>query len=1856
MSSIKIYPPNVLPQENITDVQFEIWKETIEVYLEIEEKFRKFLPGGRYSEWTPAENNEKRILSAIAPDKAEDLPDLRRDLRQFVSIVAKFVHCDYFNPIMRHSSSLKWIYKKIREDYNIQTQGIFFLNLLDLQWDPAGSVTPVGFYNQYRSLIIGNLAKKDSKIEWKNEILTEDERLSPSHEDLILLNVLTLIHPKLPSYIREMYAHKIGKDKHLMDFKNEILTKSKHFILEIESDSPQVSSIEEAQCNYTSTKNYSRPSFNRSNFQQRRYQQSRPRFTPNQQSASNSQPQTFSQQPTPFCRVCQLSGLSKALFTSHYLGEATCPSLSAKDKQLLTNRISQQLSTINIEEDDDSIAREYGYDQDETQQLQDQQQVKFNSSMANNSKVDNSENNSNFSKPLTCNFIQPVASQTLSVQDINKKDIFLDLDSGATVSYAKLSDVLAHGFKIKPNSQLSKLADGRTKMAAIGEIDEILYRNNWCVRFHAIVTESLHCPFVAGNNFIKENSIIQDFNAKTISVHKKYVISETSKSLILPTQPNNLLLQNNHLNVILPGQEVQFSVPHDDDTILAVQPWHQNKGIQWPDPQLCSVKNGQISVKNNYNEIVHTKSSPKVQVRTLNDDFNNNDDIPVNTNKHTTPTDVDNTGKIEVNKEDIHPDILRYVNDIHHTYRDVFNNDISTGYNHRYGKHISKLNWAGPNRPTAAKVQNINYDHQTKVLLQNVCDDLTEKGVFGIPQDYDIPIQYCSPAFLVRKQKAKNKAKQDLGIDDVRVVINFTQLNDYLKNIPTTITKPKDIFTTFRKWNYIITTDLHSGFFQNHVCSDDYQWLGVSTPFGGLRFLKRSGQGLIGQSEELDEMLSKILGPEMKAGKCARIADDIIVGGRTPMETAENYKEILKKFQAANIKISPSKTKVFLRSVDVLGWKWQQGGFLAPSPHRVNALRNTKHEDIKTVKDLRSWLGLYKTLLPSSPNLTLMLNPFDLEVADKNSKDVIEWDRNLINQFRLATEAVDKLQTLYLPHPDDQLLLEVDAAKSTPGIGHTLYCIKDGKKLPVAFHSAKLSPNHSKWMACELESLAFATAINSEYNILKECTKPIIITPDSKPVADAVKLIKKGHYSSNPRMQSFISNINRLPIVVQLASGKSNQNQSSDFQSRHPSSCNAEHCSICLFISEKSDSVIIPAAINHMEPVSVLHNRTAWNNIQDQQKACKDAKYLLKSGKTPTKQSGKIYSEIRRLCSVAKLDKDNMLIVPSQHNKFSTSTKDLIVIPQSHLPAVLWQIHNHLQHPTKSQLKAHFDKSFYSVGLTPALEKLYNECFFCSTQKKIPTVTSHKTETDVRVPGVEFHGDVIRRQGQCIFIVRDHFSSLTAAKIIKNETHQELKSAIIETINPIKLLGKCRLTVDNAKGFCPLIDNRDPDLKKLQIEVIQTDVFNKNANAVVDKGCQELEQELKRIEPDGRPVNNTTLQITVSRLNNKLRRQGQISSFEIHFNRDMNTGENLNLDYEKIRKDQIQIRDKHNTKHNEKVPEPQHKPQPGDIVVIKNKSDKHKARDVYIVSQSEEEKVRIQKIIHPHSNNPNIRSKQYLTNSERVFVTNSFHHIPQEKPVTTKKINNWNPIRNVEENSEDENENCKSVNGNKNQEYQSHIRIQNTANTRPDIYQDLDRRLELQRQKASDQLKSANSSYQIETNVIVHQPMEPENIVQTERPARYQKTAAKSKITACLQNKKDILQVDGILSESEFSSESSKQTSPESKPIQRRHSSTVFDLLHCNEDETADDSSLDWDYSDAQEHPDPDPSDIFHQPSTDNSFMHPPLNLSAHSENLDTNRVYTFNSILDRLSSSFQEVTSVQNNVPAPEKKGDANQ
>lgn len=112
------------------------------------------------------------------------------------------------------------------------------LDLLDLSWDPTAHTTPVDFYNIYRSTIQGNLGRRGDVVKWKNITLMEDEQLSPSHEDLILVNVLTLIHPLLPRYVKDKYGHKIGQTQRLMDFKTEILALAAQYISDIEPPQP----------------------------------------------------------------------------------------------------------------------------------------------------------------------------------------------------------------------------------------------------------------------------------------------------------------------------------------------------------------------------------------------------------------------------------------------------------------------------------------------------------------------------------------------------------------------------------------------------------------------------------------------------------------------------------------------------------------------------------------------------------------------------------------------------------------------------------------------------------------------------------------------------------------------------------------------------------------------------------------------------------------------------------------------------------------------------------------------------------------------------------------------------------------------------------------------------------------------------------------------------------------------------------------------------------------------------------------------------------------------------------------------------------------------------------------------------------------------------------------------------------------------------------------------------------------------------------------------------------------------------------------------------------------------------------
>ena len=116
MPTIKIYPPTQLPDRKVSETQFSIWKEELEVYLSQEDDFADFLPGQRYANWVSAETNPDRVVALTDehtlelrnhhnPNRREGvaLPDLtaaqrdnalnklRRSLRTVLSIIGKCV-------------------------------------------------------------------------------------------------------------------------------------------------------------------------------------------------------------------------------------------------------------------------------------------------------------------------------------------------------------------------------------------------------------------------------------------------------------------------------------------------------------------------------------------------------------------------------------------------------------------------------------------------------------------------------------------------------------------------------------------------------------------------------------------------------------------------------------------------------------------------------------------------------------------------------------------------------------------------------------------------------------------------------------------------------------------------------------------------------------------------------------------------------------------------------------------------------------------------------------------------------------------------------------------------------------------------------------------------------------------------------------------------------------------------------------------------------------------------------------------------------------------------------------------------------------------------------------------------------------------------------------------------------------------------------------------------------------------------------------------------------------------------------------------------------------------------------------
>ena len=136
-----------------------------------------------------------------------------------------------------------------------------------------------------------------------------------------------------------------------------------------------------------------------------------------------------------------------------------------------------------------------------------------------------------------------------------------------------------------------------------------------------------------------------------------------------------------------------------------------------------------------------------------------------------------------------------------------------------------------------------------------------------------------------------------------RFVTDFTQLNNYIRKMPTISPGIEDTKLQIAGFKFIVCIDLSQFYFQNTVDRLSSQYLGVIHPFKGTLVYTVSPMGLRNSSELAYERLTRIFGDMQKNEKLCGQADALIVGGGTIKELHENLEMVFSRSDLWDIQV-----------------------------------------------------------------------------------------------------------------------------------------------------------------------------------------------------------------------------------------------------------------------------------------------------------------------------------------------------------------------------------------------------------------------------------------------------------------------------------------------------------------------------------------------------------------------------------------------------------------------------------------------------------------------------------------------------------------------------------------------------------------------------------------------------------------------------------------------------------------------------------------------------------------------------------------------------------------------------------------
>nr|QVX19934.1 ORF3 polyprotein [Spiraea yellow leafspot virus] len=252
-----------------------------------------------------------------------------------------------------------------------------------------------------------------------------------------------------------------------------------------------------------------------------------------------------------------------------------------------------------------------------------------------------------------------------------------------------------------------------------------------------------------------------------------------------------------------------------------------------------------------------------------------------------------------------------------------------------------------------------------------------------------------------------------------RLVFDYRALNANTHKDQYTLPGINSIVSAIGNAKIFSKFDLKAGFHQVLMDEQSIPWTAFITPVGFYEWLVMPF-GIANAPAIFQRKMDNCF------NRCkefiAVYIDDILVFSNTLQEHEKHLQKMLEICRANGLVLSPTKMKVAVTEVDFLGATIGAGSIKLQS-HVIKKIAEVDDESLKTLKGLRSWLGVLNYARNYIPKCGTLLGPLYSKTGEHGDRRMSPSDWKLVKQVK---QLVSNLPDLKLPSTDAYIIIECD--------------------------------------------------------------------------------------------------------------------------------------------------------------------------------------------------------------------------------------------------------------------------------------------------------------------------------------------------------------------------------------------------------------------------------------------------------------------------------------------------------------------------------------------------------------------------------------------------------------------------------------------------------------------------------------------------------------------------------------------------------------------------------------------------------------------------------------------------------------